>query len=98
VLIADCSADSDSEIGGSATDHVSQLPATEPASITSGLIGSHGLTPAQLLILARGLYGYAGEAWLATVPGVEFGHGEGLSATTRQAIDRLTPQLVEHIL
>lgn len=93
VLVADCSADSDS-----ATGQVSRLPAAELSGTTSGVIGSHGLTAPQLLMLARRLYGYTGEAWLATVPGSEFGHGEGLSPTAKQAIDQLTSQLIDHIL
>jgi hydrogenase maturation protease len=97
VLVADCSADSDSATGGSATGQISRLPAADPPSTTSDVFGSHGLTATQLLMLARRLYGYTGEAWLATVPGSEFGHGEGLSPTTKRAIDHLTPQLIDHI-
>jgi hydrogenase maturation protease len=93
VLIADCSAESDS-----ATGKIRRLQSADAAGTISGVIGSHGLTATQLLMLARRLYGYTGEAWLATVPGTEFGHGEGLSLTAKQAIDHLTPQLIDHIL
>jgi hypothetical protein len=51
-----------------------------------------------LLTLANRLYGYSGLAWLATVPGFEFGHGEGLSPATAQAIDYLPPQIIKRIL
>ena len=54
-------------------------------------MGSHGLGAVELIELARRLYGYEGEAWLATVPGVDFDHGEGLSPATREAIDHLAP-------
>jgi hydrogenase maturation protease len=90
LLIADCRAD-DSE------GQVSRLQAADSAD-GSGVLSSHGLTPTQLLTITARLYGYDGEVWLATVPGVEFGHGEGLSLITRQAIERLTPELIERIL
>lgn len=60
-------------------------------------MGSHGLGAAALIELARRLYGFAGDAWLATVPGVDFAHGEGLSPSTRQAIDHLAPVITAHI-
>ncbi len=60
-------------------------------------MGSHGLGAAALIELARRLYGFGGEAWLATVPGADFDHGEGLSPATRQAIDHLTPAIVARI-
>ena len=60
-------------------------------------MGSHGLGAAALIELARRLYGFGGEAWLATVPGTDFDHGEGLSAATREAIDHLVPAILGHI-
>ena len=60
-------------------------------------MGSHGLGAAALIELARRLYGFSGEAWLATVPGTDFDHGEGLSAATREAIDHLVPAILGHI-
>jgi hydrogenase maturation protease len=57
-------------------------------------MGSHGLGAAALIELARRLYGFEGEAWLATVPGVDFDHGEGLSPATREAIDHLVPAIM----
>jgi hydrogenase maturation protease len=92
LLIADCRADADNSDG-----QVSRLQAADSAD-GSGVLSSHGLTPAQLLTVTAQLYGYDGEVWLATVPGVEFGHGEGLSLITRQAIERLIPELIERIL
>ena len=60
-------------------------------------MGSHGLGAAALIELARRLYGFAGEAWLATVPGADFGHGEGLGPATREAIDHLVPAIINRI-
>jgi hydrogenase maturation protease len=44
-----------------------------PASI------SHTLAPADVVALARALYGFTGRAWLCHVPGADFEDGEGLS-------------------
>jgi hydrogenase maturation protease len=57
-------------------------------------MGSHGLGAAALIELARRLYGFTGEAWLATVPGVNFDHGEGLGPITKHAIDALIPEIM----
>lgn len=48
-------------------------PAVAPAAI------SHTLAPAEVVSLARALYGFQGRAWLCHVPGTDFGDGEGLS-------------------
>jgi hydrogenase maturation protease len=40
---------------------------------------SHTVSPCQLVMLARRLYGFQGAAYLCRVPGVDFGEGEGLS-------------------
>jgi hydrogenase maturation protease len=61
-------------------------------------MGSHGLGVAALIELARRLYGFEGEAWLATVAGADFDHGEGLSPATREAIDHLVPAILGLIL
>src|SRR5690606_27866057 len=47
----------------------------EPASPSSG----HHLDPSTLLVYASLLYGRQPPAWLVTVPGVDFAHGEGFS-------------------
>ncbi len=60
-------------------------------------MGSHGLGATALIEVARRLYGFEGEAWLATVPGVDFEHGEGLSTASQHAIDHLTPTIVDLI-
>lgn len=54
-----------------------QIARVEPetASPSSG----HNLNPATLLVYATLLYGGAPPAWLVTVPGVDFAHGQGFS-------------------
>lgn len=46
----------------------------------------HHLSPATLLTYARLLYDKQPAAWMVATPGVDFGHGEGLSPLARQAI------------
>ncbi len=99
VLIADCSAVSNDE----QTGWVQRLLPIEDgrrgrlrseAGEEDAGMGSHGLGATALIEVARRLYGFGGVAWLATVPGVDFEHGEGLSPATRHAIDHLTPAIV----
>lgn len=47
----------------------------------------HHLSPATLLTYARLLYDKQPAAWMVATPGVDFGHGEGLSPLARQAIN-----------
>jgi hydrogenase maturation protease len=61
------------------------------------LLASHSLTPAKLLALAQRLYGFGGPAWLATVPGADFAHGEGVSAAAESAIAGLVPLAISHL-
>jgi hydrogenase maturation protease len=55
--------------------------------------GTHSADPRTLLALTRAVYRRAPEAWWLTVPGREFGLGEGLSSAAeggvRQAIARI---------
>ncbi|WP_298440124.1 hydrogenase maturation protease [Geobacter sp.] len=46
----------------------------------------HHLDPEALLALAEHLYGAAPPAWLVTVAGHDFGHGEGFSPEVRDAL------------
>lgn len=52
-------------------------------SITAEVLGSrlltHDMLPAELLALARTLYGTAPEAFVVSVPGIDFDFGVGLS-------------------
>ena len=47
---------------------------------------SHHLAPDLLMAIAQRLYGVSTPAWLVTVPGVDFGHGEGLSQAAQRGI------------
>ena len=47
---------------------------------------AHHLNAPTLLAYARYLFKKEPPAWLITVPGTDFDHGEGLSETARQAI------------
>ena len=60
--------------------------------------GSHGLTPDYLLALAVRLYEFGGAGWLATVPGVDFAHGEGLSGGTQRAIAAAVPDIARQLM
>jgi hydrogenase maturation protease len=60
----------------------------------------HQLTPATLLVYAALLYGRSPHALLVTLPGVDFGHGEGFSrqvATTIAQAEVLANGLYESI-
>ena len=46
----------------------------------------HHLDPLALMIYACRLFGKRPPAWKVSVPGVDFGHGEGLSEISRRAI------------
>lgn len=77
--------------GATAAQIIPLTPAADPAQG-----GSHHLGPAMLLFLLDRLYGRRLPAWLATVPGVDFGHGEGLSAAAEaemQAVEKMVEEL-----
>ena len=57
----------------------------------------HHLTPTTLLAYSRYLFKKEPPAWLITVPGTDFDHGEGLSETARKAIDSAPDVLNELI-
>ncbi|ADI85472.1 hydrogenase maturation protease [Geobacter sulfurreducens] len=59
---------------------VAALPLT--ASSDEGALGHH-LAPELLLAYAGKLYGRTPPAWLVTVPGEDFGYGEGFSDRAR---------------
>lgn len=52
-------------------------PEQEPAGMLT-----HSFTPAMLVALARMLYGFQGQAWTCSIPGEDFGEGEGLTPQT----------------
>ena len=47
----------------------------------------HQLYPAALLLYASLLYGRNPHAWLVTIPGVDFAHGESFSPTVNDAVN-----------
>jgi hydrogenase maturation protease len=59
---------------------------------------SHGLTPAQLLAMTVRLYEFGGSAWLATIPGSAFAHGEELSRPAQHALDAALPSMAAQLL
>lgn len=76
----------DAAVGGSIAMHQIEEKST-------GAPQGHHVDPAYLLHLARWLYGRAPEAWMATVPGDDFGMGEGLSPACREAVGALSDAL-----
>lgn len=89
LLIADCTT----------RQETVQLRRLDNACVTGGHpFRSHGLAPAELLLLAQRLYEFSGDAWLVTVPAYDFPHGEGLSAGTARAIDVDAPTLLAELL
>jgi Ni,Fe-hydrogenase maturation factor len=63
-----------------------QVERIVPAEISSAGPGPC-LDPCELLACASFLFKKAPPAWLISIPGVDFGHGEGLSEITQQAIE-----------
>jgi len=60
----------------------------------------HHLTPATLLLYAQALFHRCPPAWLVTIPGENFDHGETFSATTGQALASATailPSLIAQL-
>jgi hydrogenase maturation protease len=54
---------------------------------------AHGSSPALLLGLARALFGRQPPAWLLTIPGEDFGLGEGFSALAEAGVRTALEQL-----
>jgi hydrogenase maturation protease len=54
----------------------------------------HQLSPEVVLAYAHLLYAHRPFAWLITIPGIDFDHGEGLSETAERAIATLPDFLV----
>jgi hydrogenase maturation protease len=93
LVVADCR----QAVEGSSEVQISQLDGPQDAAATpqGAKLDSHHLTAQQMIAMAERLYGYAGNAWLATVPGEAFGHGQGMSRLTTEAIQRAVPTLLE---
>lgn len=54
----------------------------QPSTASTG----HQLDPATLLLYTAMLYGHQPHAWLVTIPGLDFDHGEGFSPQVRQLL------------
>lgn len=54
--------------------------------IEAPVTSSHSWSPALILLVAERLYGCRLPAWLVTVPGSNFAHGETISPATHQAL------------
>jgi hydrogenase maturation protein HypF len=66
-----------------------------PAEAGSARFDGHVASPSALLTLARVVFGRApGEAWLVTLPGVDFELGEGFSPVTAEAIATASDRIV----
>jgi len=68
-------------------------PFSEGGTPSPPVLGHH-FPPEELLAYADALYGSRVPAWMVTVPGVDFGFGDGLSHETAA----LLPDLVEKVL
>ena len=64
-----------------------------PRNSTESCLGHH-LGPSTVMAYARLLYGKDPIAWVLTVPGVDFDHGEGFSGVAQKALNRL-PDFLE---
>lgn len=58
--------------------------------------GTHVSDPRALLGLATALFGSRPQAWLLTVPGSDYSHGEGLSPQTRDGAAQAVAWILAH--
>jgi len=73
--------------------HIRRIVAAKDASPSVG----HHLDASTLLVYARYLFKKEPPAWLITVPGKDFDHGEGLSWTALEAI-RSAPETLSGLI
>lgn len=71
---------------------IAEVEATTPTASTG-----HHLDPATLLLYAALLYGSKPRAWLVTIPGVDFGHGEGFDPMVEELLGNVMPVAVSII-
>lgn len=65
--------------------------------IVSPSLGHH-MDPAALMLYTCHLYNKKPHAWKISVPGSDFGHGEGLSGAARQAISEAADEVAAKML
>ncbi len=73
--------------------HVPDIRVRPLPSESGGPRLGHHLRPPTVMAYARLLYAKSPPAWIATVPGVDFNHGEGLSAVAETALASLPDAL-----
>lgn len=86
------------------TPRAQTRPALQWRMVTSAGLSTpalgHNLSPDMVMAYARLLYGREPAAWVMTVPGLAFDHGEGLSPEVRRSLDRardLLPSLLPRL-
>jgi hydrogenase maturation protease len=72
-----------------------QIRAISSRAASPGL--GHQLDPTTLLLYTHRLYDKQPSAWLITVPGIDFGHGEGLSSVAGEALQAAEGYLADLI-
>lgn len=72
-----------------------ELAMTRLQAATSFHHAGHVGDPSSLLAVAQGVYGRCAEAWLLTVPGVDFSVGERISATAARGIELALERIAE---
>ncbi len=74
---------------GIGSDDASLLQAVRVTGSSAEPQTVHHMGPSTVMAYARLLYGKDPIAWVLTVPGMDFDHGEGFSAFTQAALDGL---------
>jgi hypothetical protein len=70
-------------------DRVRLRRLTAASATDQPMLDSHTFGPSTLLALARSLYGWVPETYLVELPAEDLGFGEGLSAGTARAVERV---------
>lgn len=89
VIFADCAAVDPDSVGLA----VDIQPLTQLAQASSSATLGHHVGPHLVLEYARLFSNTVPPAWLITVPGVAFNHGEGLSETAQTVLNTAEPRL-----
>jgi hydrogenase maturation protease len=85
----------DTRVVGPGEEHLElQLCPLTPGQSSPSL--GHQVGASTIMSYARLLYGKTPSAWLLTVPGIDFDHGEGLSQPTLEVLSTL-PSLLEQL-
>ncbi len=93
----------DTSVGEMVGELNRQIGVMRVADDSASPVMGHYLGPAVLMIYARLYHDRNLPAWLVTVPGIDFAHGEGLSPAVQQllsaansVVDRLRLAIEEH--